>query len=87
MINLPSYRSYSYAVDEDEERPEWDWLKKKKHNTYRIIQYSWVILRKNVQDVVLEKQLDLDQTRMMVFFISLGVQRVGTGLINHGIII
>ena len=38
MINLPSYRSYSYAVDEDEESPEWDWLKKKKHNTYRIIQ-------------------------------------------------
>lgn len=29
---MPSYRAYAGAVDrnEDEERPEWDWLKRKK---------------------------------------------------------
>mgnify|MGYP007032445364 FL=1 len=28
---MPSYRAYAAAVDmEEEERPEWDWLKKKK---------------------------------------------------------
>lgn len=27
---MPSYRAYAAALDEDEERPEWDWLKRKK---------------------------------------------------------
>lgn len=31
QVIMPSYRAYAAAVDmEDEERPEWDWLKKKK---------------------------------------------------------
>lgn len=43
------------------------------------------MLRKNAHVVELEKQLDLDKIRMRVFSISLGVQYVGNGLINHGL--